>query len=154
MSTSLAPTFTVHDNVPVELASIIDQGVHSDTTAAVPLHEIRPLSCFAEHEHRIVAGVIGRTWGLCCEIQTLWVAPEHRRQGLATELLSRFEAHAENPRLLDLLHRCLLVSESRILSICRLHLSGRVARLRSRRDSLHHGETGLGRSRSLLKLRI
>ncbi|MFN3158852.1 MAG: GNAT family N-acetyltransferase [Rubinisphaera brasiliensis] len=96
MSTSLAPTFSLHDNVPVELACVIDQGVHSDTTAAVPLHEIRPLSCFAELENRVVGGIIGRSWGMCCEIQTLWVVPNHRRQGLATELLSRFEEQAEN----------------------------------------------------------
>jgi len=96
MSTSLALTYSIHDDVPVEAARVIDQGVHSDTTAAVPLHEVRSISCFARHDHRVIGGIIGRTWGLCCEIQTLWVAPAHRRQGLAREMLSRFEQQAES----------------------------------------------------------
>ncbi|HKY16488.1 MAG TPA: GNAT family N-acetyltransferase, partial [Microthrixaceae bacterium] len=36
----------------------------------------------------------GWTWGDCCELQSLWVAPSLRGGGLATRLLSAAEAEA------------------------------------------------------------
>ena len=64
--------------------------------SAAPLHEVVPLSCFVHAaEGSIVGGAVGRTWGACCELQQLWVAPSHRCQGLGSLLVRRFEERAE-----------------------------------------------------------
>jgi ribosomal protein S18 acetylase RimI-like enzyme len=33
--------------------------------------------------------------GICCELQQLWVAEEHRRQGIGAKLVREFEQHAQ-----------------------------------------------------------
>ena len=43
---------------------------------------------------RTIGGAVGRTWGRCCELQQLWVDAEHRKLGIASQLLRRFEARA------------------------------------------------------------
>ena len=42
----------------------------------------------------VVAGISGWTWGDCCRLQHLWVAPSLRGHGLATQLLAAAETEA------------------------------------------------------------
>lgn len=87
----------VHDDLPAEEARLIDEGLGQANASAAPLHEVVPLCCFARAaEGTVVGGAVGRTWGACCELQQLWVAPSHRGKGLGSLLVRRFEERAES----------------------------------------------------------
>ncbi len=86
---------SVHDDVPAADAQIVDDGLETANVAAAPLHDVRPVSCFARlPSGAVVGGAVGRTWGMCCELQQLWVEPAHRRHGLGAGLVSAFEQRA------------------------------------------------------------
>lgn len=86
--------FSLHDDtIPADAARVVDQGLGDANAAAASLHEVRALACFVRDEAcTVVGGAVGRTWGACCELQQLWVAPEHRLAGIGAALLRRFEA--------------------------------------------------------------
>jgi GNAT superfamily N-acetyltransferase len=44
----------------------------------------------------VLAGVSGYTWGGCCFVSYLWVAEEHRGQGLGSTLLHAAEKNAKD----------------------------------------------------------
>ena len=84
-----------HDDLPAEATHVVDTGLGEANDAAAPLHEVRPLACFARlPSGEVIGGAVGRTWGACCELQQLWVTPAHRRRGLGARLIREFEAHA------------------------------------------------------------
>ena len=88
---------SVHDDHPAEEVRLIDDGLGQANESAAPLHEVMPLSCFVRTaQGAVVGGAVGRTWGACCELQQLWVAPGHRGQGLGSLLVRRFEERAES----------------------------------------------------------
>jgi GNAT superfamily N-acetyltransferase len=88
-------SITRHDELPSEEAALVDHGLDEANDAAAPLHEVRPLSCFARlPSGEVMGGAIGRRWGECCELQQLWVQPGQRRQGLGAALVRAFEDHA------------------------------------------------------------
>jgi GNAT superfamily N-acetyltransferase len=85
----------IHDVPPLADAAVVDAGLGAANDAAAPLHEVRPLGCFARDDNGLViGGAVGRTWGACCELQQLWVALAWQHQGIATQLVSAFEARA------------------------------------------------------------
>ena len=76
---------------------MVDEGLGESNLAAAPLGEVAPISCFAHGaDGTVLGGAVGRRWGTCCELQQLWVAPAHRRQGIATQLLAAFERQAQS----------------------------------------------------------
>jgi len=86
---------SVHDSYPPKETALVDRGLADANDAAAPLHEVRPLSCFARAEGgRVVGGAVGRWWGQCCELQQLWVDPSYRRQRIAAQFIQAFEARA------------------------------------------------------------
>jgi ribosomal protein S18 acetylase RimI-like enzyme len=88
-------TLGVLDTCPPEESALVDRGLGEANDAAAPLHEVEQLSCFArDASGRVIGGAVGRWWGHCCELQQLWVQPEHRRQGLGAELVRAFEMRA------------------------------------------------------------
>jgi len=88
--------FSLHDDtLPADAAAVVDQGLGEANEAAAPLHEVRALACIArDGAGTVIGGAVGRTWGECCELQQLWVMPQHRRAGLGAALVRRFEARA------------------------------------------------------------
>lgn len=86
---------TVHDDPPADDAAVVDAGLGVANEAAAPLHEVRALACFArDAAGAVIGGAVGRTWGECAELQQLWVEPARRGQGIATQLVRRFEQRA------------------------------------------------------------
>jgi ribosomal protein S18 acetylase RimI-like enzyme len=86
--------YEVHDEIPEAARAVVDRGLGDANDAAAPLDSVRSLSCFARIDGVVIGGAVGRTWGLCCELQQLWVDERHRRRGIARELVQRFESHA------------------------------------------------------------
>ncbi len=58
------------------------------------------LAIFVRYAGPVVAGISGWTWGDCCELQSLWVAPGMRGCGLATRLIAAAEAAGGRARVL------------------------------------------------------
>lgn len=86
---------TTHDDIPPGDAAVVDAGLGAFNDAAAPLHEVRPLSCFARDARgAVVGGVVGRTWGAAAEILQLWVADAERRRGIGHRLVRTFESRA------------------------------------------------------------
>jgi ribosomal protein S18 acetylase RimI-like enzyme len=97
MSATPSLIFSVHDDVPQHAAALVDGGLGAANAAAAPLHEVRSLSSVARlATDEVVGGAIGRTWGLFCEIQQVWVQTAYRRQGIASRLIRELHRRAED----------------------------------------------------------
>jgi ribosomal protein S18 acetylase RimI-like enzyme len=89
-------SITTHDQPPADAVSVVDAGLGAANQQAAPVHEVRPLACFARRpDGTVIGGAVGRTWGQCCELQQLWVAPQERHRGLGSQLVRAFERHAQ-----------------------------------------------------------
>jgi ribosomal protein S18 acetylase RimI-like enzyme len=87
---------TRHDDIPQAEGQLVDTGLGDYNAASAPLHEVAPLSCFARTPAgEVIGGAVGRTWGIGCELQQLWVHPAHRRQGIGAQLVRAFEQQAQ-----------------------------------------------------------
>src|SRR5262252_6650124 len=85
----------VHDDVPADLARIIDEGLGEENERAAFMGDVQSLACFArDASGEVIGGTVGRTWGECCQLQQLWVTPLARRTGVGTRLVQRFEEYA------------------------------------------------------------
>ncbi|MBX3607773.1 MAG: GNAT family N-acetyltransferase [Piscinibacter sp.] len=83
------------DSPPDDQLLAVDEGLERHNQAVAPLSDVRPLAAFANGPSgELVGGAVGRTWGSCCELLQLWVAPELRARGVGSRLLDAFEAHA------------------------------------------------------------
>jgi GNAT superfamily N-acetyltransferase/uncharacterized glyoxalase superfamily protein PhnB len=84
-----------HDSLPPAETALVDEGIGTANDAAAPLHEVRPLACFArDAAGAVLGGAVGRRWGACCELQQLWVQPAQRGQGIGSALVRAFEQQA------------------------------------------------------------
>jgi GNAT superfamily N-acetyltransferase len=85
------------DSPAVEDLAAVDDGLESANRTAADLNSIRPLASFARSPSgELIGGATARTWGKCCEIRQVWVAPSHRRRGIARRLLEIVEAEARH----------------------------------------------------------
>ena len=72
----------------------LETQIRSEASAVTGLGEEIELAIFVREAGRIVAGISGWTWGDCCELQSLWVAPSHSGRWLGTRLIAAAEAEA------------------------------------------------------------
>ena len=79
------------DPLDVEL---LEEHIRTEASTVKGLGDEVELAIFVRDAGAIVAGISGWTWGDCCELQSLWVAPDLRGRGLATRLIAAAEAEA------------------------------------------------------------
>lgn len=89
-------SWSVLDAPHAPLLAAVDTGLDAHNASFAPLGRVRPLACAVHSgEGELLGGAVGRTWGACVELQQLWVQDAWRGQGLATGLVQRFEARAQ-----------------------------------------------------------
>jgi len=87
---------SLHAEWPADAREVVDDGLDTYNAATGPMHQVRPLACVARGpQGQVLGGAMGRTWGLCAELQQLWVTETARGQGLGSQLLQGFEGEAE-----------------------------------------------------------
>lgn len=94
-SSDARPVIRTTDTPPEDWLLAVDAGLERHNHAVAPLTDVRQMAAFATDDAgALVGGAVGRTWGACCELLQLWVAPECRSRGVGSALLLAFEAHA------------------------------------------------------------
>lgn len=75
-----------------ELRQMLSDELDRFNSAAITSDDETPLSIrvFGE-DGALIGGIVGYTWGGCGGIESLWLAEEHRGQGLGARLLSAAE---------------------------------------------------------------
>ncbi len=86
--------FEVEDHPDPLDVELLEEHIRSEASSAMGLGDEVELAIFVRDAGTIVAGISGWTWGDCCELQSLWVAPSLRGSGLATRLIAAAEAEA------------------------------------------------------------
>jgi GNAT superfamily N-acetyltransferase len=92
------------DPDPADL-ELLETQIRREASAALGLGGEIDLAIFVRDDvGAVVAGISGWTWGDCCELQSLWVAPGLRGRGLATRLIAAAEAAAAARGCLQTVH--------------------------------------------------
>jgi GNAT superfamily N-acetyltransferase len=86
--------FQVEDHPDPLDVELLEAHIRSEASSVKGLGDEVELAIFVRDAGTIVAGISGWTWGDCCELQSLWVAPHLRGRGLATRLIAAAEAEA------------------------------------------------------------
>src|SRR6516164_10587558 len=89
-----AVEFQVEDLPDPGDIELLETRIRREASTAMGLGNEVDLAIFVREGGQLVAGIAGWTWGDCCELQSLWVAPHLRGRGLATRLIAAAEAEA------------------------------------------------------------
>lgn len=86
--------FRVEVDPAPEDIEYLETQIRREAAAAMGLGDEVELAIMVREAGEIVAGISGWTWGDCCELQSLWVAPSHRGRWLGPRLLAAAEEEA------------------------------------------------------------
>jgi GNAT superfamily N-acetyltransferase len=86
--------FQVEDRPDPLDVEFLETQIRAEVSKAKGLGDEIDLAIFVRDAGTIVAGISGWTWGDCCELQSLWVAPHLRGHGLATQLIAAAQTEA------------------------------------------------------------
>src|SRR3954469_23759234 len=86
--------FQVEDRPDPLDVDFLETRIRAEASKATGLGDEVELAIFVREDGAIVAGISGWTWGDCCELQSLWVAPHLRGRGLAARLIAAAETEA------------------------------------------------------------
>jgi GNAT superfamily N-acetyltransferase len=86
--------FHVEDHPDPLDVELLETNIRTEASTVKGLGDEVELAIFVRDAGAIVAGISGWTWGDCCELQSLWVAPRLRGRGVATQLIAAAEAEA------------------------------------------------------------
>jgi len=101
---SVAGEFRIEARPDPADIELLERNIRRDASFATGLGDEVDLAIFVREGGVVVAGISGWTWGDCCEMQSLWVAPSHRGRGLATRLIAAAEAEAVARGCLQTVH--------------------------------------------------
>lgn len=100
----LSAEFHVEERPDPADIEILETHIRRAARQATGLGDEVDLAIFVREAGVVVAGISGWTWGDCCEMQSLWVAPSHRGRGLARQLIAAAEAEAAARGCLQTVH--------------------------------------------------
>ena len=86
--------FHVEDDPDPGEIEFLELQIRREASAAMQLGDEAELAIFVREDGEIVAGLSGWTWGDCCELQSLWVHPDHRGRRFGSQLLAAAEEAA------------------------------------------------------------
>ena len=92
--------FHVEDHPDPLDIEFLETQIRREASAAMGLGDEVDLAIFVRDAGTVVAGISGWTWGDCCELQSLWVAPSLRGRGLATAAPRRRRSRGGGARVL------------------------------------------------------
>jgi GNAT superfamily N-acetyltransferase len=133
--------FAVEDHPDPSDLEVLESSIRREASAAMHLGDEVDLAIFVRESGTVVAGISGWTWGDCCELQSLWVEPRLRGQGLATRLMVAAEAEAAARGCTQTVHFTYAFQAQALYDNLGYELRGRVESFPSGTDALwYHKE--------------
>ena len=123
------------DPDPLDIG-FLEAQIRREASATMGLGDEAELAIFVREGGRIVAGISGWTWGDGCELQSLWVHPNHRGRWLGPRLLAAAEAEAAARGCTQTVHFTYDFQARRLYEWAGYELVGRVAGFPSGADAL------------------
>jgi GNAT superfamily N-acetyltransferase len=131
-----AAEFHVEDNPDPLDIEVLETQIRREASAAMGIGDEVELAIFVRDAGKIVAGISGWTRGDCCELQSLWVAPQLRGRWLGTRLLAAAEAEAAARGCIQTIHFTYDFQSRRLYERNGYELVGRVENFPSGTDVL------------------
>jgi len=126
----------VEDHPDPSDVELLESNIRREASAAMQVGDEVELAIFVRESGTVVAGISGWTWGDCCELQSLWVEPRLRGQGLASRLMIAAETEAAARGCTQTVHFTYAFQAQALYENLGYELRGRVENFPSGTDAL------------------